>query len=112
MTTRKKQTGTASSRGGYNYMELMSEWELKDKDDRFRDKAACKNADPNLFFPEKGANKLFKEAVEICKRCTVYKDCLRFAMNNQIPYGVWGGLSPKQRTRRRNQIIKSLEEME
>jgi hypothetical protein len=33
-------------------------------------------------------------------------------MNNQIPYGVWGGLSPKQRTRRRNQIIKSLEEME
>jgi WhiB family redox-sensing transcriptional regulator len=89
-------------------MELMSEWELQDKDDRFKDRAACKNADPNLFFPEKNATKSFKEAAAICKTCPVSEDCLRFAMNNQIQYGVWGGLSPKQRTRRRNQMIRSL----
>lgn len=89
-------------------MELLSEWEMSDKDDSFKKDAACKNADPAIFFPEAGANKVYKEAIAICATCTVYKDCMRYAMNNQIPFGVWGGLTPKQRERNRQQILASL----
>ncbi len=108
MTTQKNTTETASSRGGYNYMDLLSEWELVDKDDRFKEHAACKDADPALFFPETAANRVYKEAIAICKTCTVYKDCMRYAINNKIPFGVWGGLSPKQRERDGEQILASI----
>ena len=89
-------------------MDLLSEWELVDKDDRFKEHAACKDTDPALFFPETAANRVYKEAIAICKTCTVYKDCMRYAINNKIPFGVWGGLSPKQRERDGEQILASI----
>ena len=109
MTTRKKTTAADSNRGGYNYMRLFSDWELVDEDDRFVKDAACKKADPAIFFPETGVHKAHKEAVAICATCTVTKDCLRYAINNDIQYGVWGGLTPQQRMRSREEIIASLE---
>jgi WhiB family redox-sensing transcriptional regulator len=109
MTIRKNTTETASSRGGYNYVELLSEWELIDRDDRFRENAACKGAPYETFFPETAANRVYKEAIAICAKCTVYKDCLRFAINNNIEFGVWGGMSPKQRRRTGAQVLASLE---
>lgn len=89
-------------------MELLSEWELVDTDDSFKERAACKGMPYEMFFPESGANRVYKEAIAICKTCTVYKDCMRFAINNDIQFGVWGGLTPQQRIRSREQIIKSL----
>lgn len=108
MTTQKKTTETASSPGKYSYMDLLSEWEMSDKDDRFKENAACKKADPAIFFPETAANRVYKEAIAICATCTVYKDCMRYALNNKIPFGVWGGLTPKQRERNREEILASL----
>ena len=89
-------------------MDLLSEWEMSDKDDRFKENAACKKADPAIFFPETAANRVYKEAIAICATCTVYKDCMRYALNNRIPFGVWGGLTPKQRERNREEILASL----
>lgn len=89
-------------------MDLLSEWEMSDKDDRFKENAACKKADPAIFFPETAANRVYKEAIAICATCTVYKDCMRYALNNKIPFGVWGGLTPKQRERNREEILASL----
>lgn len=109
MTTHKNTTETASSRGGYSYMELLSEWELVDNDDSWKKDAACKDMDSYMFFPEQGANHHFKKAKKVCARCPVYKQCMNFAIVNNIPYGVWGGLTPKERERSTAELVASLE---
>lgn len=77
----------------------------------WRARAACQNVDPDLFFPVgTGAPALIQaeEAKEICRRCPVRKECLRWAMDDSRQVaGVWGGLrederqSLKRRSRRR-----------
>lgn len=88
-----------SKRGSYNYMDLMSEWKLKNSDFTWMEFAACKGADAEIFFAESGWHTANAKAQEYCKRCVVYKDCMRFAIENNIKYGIWGGLSPRQRRR-------------
>jgi WhiB family transcriptional regulator, redox-sensing transcriptional regulator len=67
--------------------------------DDWRDSALCAQADPNLFFPEKGVNAA--EAKRICGRCEVRAECLAKAL--ELPYnkdkfgGIRGGLSPAER---------------
>lgn len=65
----------------------------------WRDKAACRNADPNLFFPE---GDLFKtqEALEICRGCTVRAECLEDTPPDD-KYSIRAGLTPWHRARLR-----------
>lgn len=58
-------------------------------------RAACKGQDTDLFFV--GPGEAIWEALVFCSRCTVRDECLRYAIDNQIPLGVWGGKSPRQR---------------
>lgn len=39
----------------------------------------------------------YSRARKVCKRCPVTSDCLEYALAEQITYGMWGGLSPRQR---------------
>lgn len=57
--------------------------------------AACRGADTNLWFPEKGQQAQYKEAVAICDGCPVRIDCAEYGWNEQ--YGIWGGMNLKQR---------------
>jgi WhiB family redox-sensing transcriptional regulator len=59
--------------------------------------AACTGADPDLFFGEAGSPS--KEAKEICRSCVVRDDCLEFALQLSERFGIWGGLTFKQRLR-------------
>ncbi|MFP1624275.1 WhiB family transcriptional regulator [Streptomyces sp. 5K101] len=77
----------------------------------WREYAACRNADPDLFFPiGTGAPALVQaEAAKlVCERCPVREQCLAWAMENNQESGVWGGLSEderrslKRRTQRRD----------
>lgn len=61
----------------------------------WRDLARCAEVDPEVFFPEKG--KSAKPAKRICSRCEVRVECLEFALANRENYGVFGGLSEKER---------------
>jgi len=63
----------------------------------WKTQAACYDADPDIFFPDIGEN--IREAREICSRCHVQEQCLDYAMRNHIEFGVWGGLSVKERER-------------
>lgn len=69
-------------------------------------KAACRGMDPNKFFPVLGTKQTKKEkerqkeAKRICASCEVRKDCLVYALNNQIVHGTWGGMSERERGRR------------
>jgi len=81
-------------------MQLLSEWILDDTDNAFMKYAACKGLSREIFFPERGANTQIKKALSICGVCPVKDDCLRYAMNNKIDFGVWGGMSANQRIRK------------
>ncbi len=61
----------------------------------------CLGVDPDLFFPERGAST--REAKEVCRGCVVRQDCLEFALANGEKFGIWGGMSERERRRIRRQ---------
>lgn len=63
--------------------------------------ANCLGVDPDLFFPERGAST--KEAKAVCRGCVVREECLEFALQNGEKFGIWGGLSERERRRIRRQ---------
>ncbi len=70
-------------------------------DPDWNDYANCLGVDPDLFFPERGAST--REAKEVCRGCEVRHDCLEFALQNGEKFGIWGGLSERERRRIRRQ---------
>ncbi len=75
--------------------------ELKDNNFGWQNKAACRGELTELFFmdiEEISINHIkMREARAICDRCQVKKECLDFAVINDINYGVWAGTTPTQR---------------
>ena len=67
------------------------------------EEANCKGADADVFFPERGAST--RKAKSICRACTVQDDCLEFAIENSEKFGIWGGLSERERRRIKRQRI-------
>lgn len=63
------------------------------------DDALCAQTDPELFFPDK--NEPNTNAKTICAACPVTTQCLEYAMRNGIGFGVWGGLSARERSKLR-----------
>lgn len=59
--------------------------------------ANCMGVDPDLFFPERGSSTY--EAKEVCRGCVVREDCLEYAIVNSEKFGIWGGLSERERRR-------------
>ncbi len=69
-----------------------------DADDRaWMLEATCLDADPEAFFPEKGGST--REAKRICGACPVRSDCLDYALTHEERFGIWGGLSERERRR-------------
>jgi len=61
------------------------------------DEARCLQAEPDTFFPEKGGST--REAKRICNDCPVKPECLDYALENDERFGIWGGLSERERRR-------------
>jgi WhiB family redox-sensing transcriptional regulator len=57
--------------------------------------AVCSQTDPEAFFPEKGGST--REAKSVCKLCEVRQECLEYALTHDERYGIWGGLSERER---------------
>ena len=62
-------------------------------------RAACRTADPELFFPTRGERQT--EALKYCAICPVWRDCLDHALDHNEHNGIWGGLSEGGRRRLR-----------
>jgi len=75
--------------------------DLDGEDKSWQDMANCLGVDPDLFFPERGAST--REAKEVCKGCVVRDDCLEYALANGEKFGIWGGMSERERRRIRRQ---------
>jgi len=63
-------------------------------------RAACRSADPELFFPVSGTGPSLAQIAEaktVCARCEVRSECLALALATGQVYGIWGGTSPEER---------------
>ena len=72
-------------------------------DDPWQERALCAQTDPEAFFPEKGGST--REAKRICLGCEVRDVCLDYALANDERFGIWGGLSERERRRLKRGII-------
>jgi WhiB family redox-sensing transcriptional regulator len=68
--------------------------------------ALCAETDPEAFFPEKGGST--REAKRVCVGCAVRVECLNYALENDERFGIWGGLSERERRRVRLQRREAL----
>lgn len=63
----------------------------------WQDDALCAQIDPETFFPEKGGST--RDAKKVCGSCEVQNDCLDHALATGERFGVWGGVSERERRR-------------
>jgi len=59
--------------------------------------ASCRRADSELFFPVDDEDA--EAAIKICRGCAVREECLGWALDSRIRYGVWGGTTERDRRR-------------
>ena len=72
----------------------------------WHENVACRDADPDLFFPigtTGAALRQVEEAKRICRVCPVQVQCLDWALENGVTDGLWGGATPEER-----RVIRSL----
>jgi WhiB family redox-sensing transcriptional regulator len=65
--------------------------------------ALCAQTDPEAFFPEKGGST--RDAKKICSSCEVRSECLEYALANDERFGIWGGLSERERRKLRKRAV-------
>lgn len=66
----------------------MNEW---------MDDASCVETSPDIFFADPIRQPMSFQAVKICKRCPVRKQCLDYALDEDYRFGIWGGMFPSER---------------
>ena len=69
----------------------------------WQERALCAQTDPEAFFPEKGGST--REAKRICSGCEVRAECLDYALAHDERFGIWGGLSERERRRLRRPAV-------
>jgi WhiB family redox-sensing transcriptional regulator len=76
----------------------------------WRHRAACRDEDPELFFPigTTGPSLLqVDEAKAVCRRCDAVDECLTWALDTDQDAGVWGGLSEDERREARRRRVRT-----
>ena len=73
--------------------------EIDDNPLAWQSDSLCAQTDPEAFFPEKGGST--RDAKKICTSCEVRAQCLEYALLNDERFGIWGGLSERERRRLR-----------
>jgi WhiB family redox-sensing transcriptional regulator len=69
----------------------------------WQERALCAQTDPEAFFPEKGGST--REAKRVCLSCEVRVECLDYALANDERFGIWGGLSERERRRVKKRAV-------
>lgn len=72
--------------------------------------AACQDEDPELFFPATYRPPDVAAAREVCARCPITDECLRYALGDPDLEGVWAGTTWPQRHRLRKQELDEWDE--
>jgi len=75
----------------------------------WRSEAACREVDPELFFPIGNSGPALlqiEEAKQVCRRCPVMQECLHWAIDSGQDAGVWGGMSEDERRALKRRTIR------
>lgn len=67
----------------------------RNPDTAWRTRGACRDIDPELFFP--APSEPMDKAVALCRTCTVQAQCLAWALQVGDCHGVWGATTPRER---------------
>lgn len=63
----------------------------------------CRDTDPDLWFIEHAEpGYTYKIAAQLCATCPVQNMCATYAIKAGEEYGIWGGLTPRQRQKMRS----------
>jgi len=73
------------------------------EDAGWQERGLCAQTDPEAFFPEKGGST--REAKKVCLTCDVRQDCLEYALENDERFGIWGGLSERERRKLKKKAV-------
>ncbi len=71
--------------------------------DSWQERALCAQTDPEAFFPEKGGST--REAKKVCVGCEVTAECLEYALEHDERFGIWGGLSERERRKLKKRAV-------
>ena len=90
---------------------LAELWGLFKRDDdvSWQHKALCSQTAPEAFFPEKGGST--RDAKRVCAQCEVREQCLKWAIDHDERFGIWGGMSERERRRYKKSTRNGLEGM-
>lgn len=66
--------------------------------------AACNGENPGMFYLNPGENHV--HALKVCAGCPVSNACLAYAIENREEHGVWGGTTPEDRIRMRQEAAR------
>ena len=69
----------------------------------WQERALCAQTDPEAFFPEKGGST--REAKKVCLSCEVRAECLEYALAHDERFGIWGGLSERERRKLKKRVV-------
>lgn len=69
----------------------------------WQERALCAQTDPEAFFPEKGGST--REAKKVCASCEVRAECLDYALAHDERFGIWGGLSERERRKLKRRAV-------
>ena len=69
----------------------------------WQERALCAQTDPEAFFPEKGGST--REAKKVCVGCDVRGECLEYALAHDERFGIWGGLSERERRKFKKDVV-------
>ena len=69
----------------------------------WQEQALCAQTDPEAFFPEKGGST--REAKKVCGSCDVRSECLDYALEHDERFGIWGGLSERERRKLKRRAV-------
>jgi WhiB family redox-sensing transcriptional regulator len=69
----------------------------------WQERSLCAQTDPEAFFPEKGGST--REAKKVCVGCDVRPECLEYALANDERFGIWGGLSERERRKLKKRAV-------
>jgi WhiB family redox-sensing transcriptional regulator len=69
----------------------------------WQERSLCAQTDPEAFFPEKGGST--REAKKVCVGCEVRQQCLEYALANDERFGIWGGLSERERRKLKKRAV-------
>ena len=73
------------------------------EDGGWQERALCAQTDPEAFFPEKGGST--REAKKVCLTCDVRNECLESALMKDERFGIWGGLSERERRKLKKKAV-------